>query len=171
MVHFIAPFLYALTLISFNFYTVICFHLLLGVNQLGYFVSLGGYFDDDLAVLCGIAFMDIECDQPVINFNFLLGALSTCHFCLEINFAFLHCILNLESSPRRPHALAWGPWVAPLQKSFGSSGRDWKPLLAMVRFASIRSWQIQEILTFLPPRWRMPPGLLWSGHVIWIGIC
>ena len=69
-VHFVSPFLYTLTLISFSFYTVICYHLLLGVNQLGHFVSLGGYFDDDLAVLCGIAFMDLEYDQPKINFNF-----------------------------------------------------------------------------------------------------
>ena len=65
-------------------------------------------------------------------------------------------------SPREPHALALVP-VAPIQKSFGSSERDWKPrkkyrflvnfaptysldinLLAMERCASIRSWQIYE---------------------------
>ena len=96
-VRFVSPFLHTLTLISFNFYTVICYHLLLGVNQLGYFVSLGGYFDDNLAVLCGIAFMDLECDQPEINFNFCWVHWVPVNFCFEINFAILHCILNLES--------------------------------------------------------------------------
>ena len=80
------------------FCTVICYHWLLGVNQLGYFVSLclGGDFEDDLAILCGIAFMDLECDQPDINFNFC-WVHWVCHFCLEINFAILHCFVNLES--------------------------------------------------------------------------
>ena len=80
--------------------------------------------------------------------------------------------------------------VAPIQKSFGSSERDWKPrkkyrflvnfaptdsldipLLATVRLASIRPWRICRIPTFLPPRWWIPSGLLWFAHVNWIGIC
>ena len=53
---------------------------------------LGGYFDDDFAIPCGIAFMELECDQPEVNFNFC-----KVHFCLEINFVILHCSVNLES--------------------------------------------------------------------------
>ena len=39
VVHFLSPFLYTLAF-SVNFYTIICYHRLLGVNQVGYFVSL-----------------------------------------------------------------------------------------------------------------------------------
>ena len=93
-------------------------------------------------------------------------------------------------APENP-TLWRGVPVAPIQKSFGSSERDWKlgkkyrflvnfaptdslhiPVLAAVRFASIRSWQICRIPTFLPPLWWIPPtGLLWFGHVNSIGIC
>ena len=31
------------------------------------------------------------------SISIFAGCISTCHFCLEINFAILHCILNLES--------------------------------------------------------------------------
>ena len=30
------------------------------------------------------------------SISILLGALSTCHFCLETNFAILHCFVNIE---------------------------------------------------------------------------
>ena len=90
-----------------------------------------------------------------------------------------YCEWSVGCSPREPHALAWAP-VASIQKSFGSSGRNcskpWKnywflvnfaptdsldiPLLAMVRFASICSWQIQEILALLRG-WVGLWGFLW----------
>ena len=72
-------------------------------------------------------------------------------------------------SPRVSHSLARSP-SSSHKKSFRLSRRDWKllknyrflvnfapcdslniPLLATVKFTSIRSWQIWEILTFLPP--------------------
>ena len=40
--------------------------------------------------------MDLECDQPDVNFTFC-QVHWVCHFCLEINFAILHCFVNLES--------------------------------------------------------------------------
>ena len=89
-------------------------------------------------------------------------------------------------SPREPHALAWSPTfpVTSVQKSFGSSKWDWNqwkncwflvnfaptdslhvPVLATVRFTSIRSWQILKILHFTSSRWWMPFGLLWFGYI------
>ena len=71
---------------SVNFHTVICYHWLLKVNHLNIFFLcvLGGYFDDDLTILCGNA---------LSQFQFLWGHWVH-HFCLEISF---HCFVNLES--------------------------------------------------------------------------
>ena len=70
--------------------------LIIGSKSVGLIIffpcDLGGYFDDDFAIPCGIAFMELECDQPGVNFNFC-----KVHFCLEINFVILHCSVNLES--------------------------------------------------------------------------
>ena len=93
VVHLISLFLYTLAF-SVNFYTVICYHWLLGVNQLGYFVSL--CFGWMLWWQLGYSLWQCIYGSwvwPTWNqFQFLLGALSTSHFCLEINFAVLHCI-------------------------------------------------------------------------------
>ena len=70
--------------------------LIIGSKSVGLIIfflcDLGGYFDDDFAIPCGIAFMELERDQPEVNFNFC-----KVHFCLEINFVILHCSVNLES--------------------------------------------------------------------------
>ena len=80
--------------------------------------------------------------------------------------------------------------VASIQKSFGSSRRDWKlvnnlpipckfctyrfiryPPTRYRKYGFYRSWQLWQILTFLLPRWWMSSGLLWFGHVDWMGLC
>ena len=94
------------------------------------------------------------------------------------------------TSPREPYTLVWGPSsshtkIFRVQRARLKTGGNYNrflvnfaptdsldiALLATVRFASSRSWQIYETLTYLPPRWWMPHGLLWFGHVIWVGIC
>ena len=96
-----------------------------------------------------------------------------------------HCWFQI--SPREPHALAKLLRYKNLsglasktenQKkkcrflvNFASTDSLRNLVLIMVRFASIRSWQILEFLTFPSSRWRMPPGLLWFGHVNGIGLC
>ena len=81
----LSPFLYTLAF-SVNFHTLICYHWLLRVNHWDIFFLcvLGGYFDDNLTILCGNA---------LSQFQFLWGHWVH-NFCLEISF---HCFVNLES--------------------------------------------------------------------------
>ena len=92
-------------------------------------------------------------------------------------------------APGNPTGTVWrGIPVTSTQKYFGSSERDWKSMeklpisfaptdslhirvFAMVRFTSIRSWQIFKILTISSSRWWIPLSLLRFGHVNWIGLC
>ena len=75
--------------------------------------------------------------------------------------------------------------VASIQKSFGSSGQDWKPWKKLpipckfctyrfIRYPSTccRKVRVNPLMAnirnpdFSASRWRMPPGLLWFGRVI-----
>ena len=86
-------------------------------------------------------------------------------------------------SPRKPHALAWGrssshTKIFRVERARLKTGEKF---LIPCKFCSYRfirysstcygKVRIFEILTFLLPRWWMPPGLLWFGHFIWIGTC
>ena len=108
---------------------------------------------------------------------------------IDKNDATFVWLVGVELAPGNP-TLWRGVPVASIQKSFRSSGQDWKPWkkwpipckFCTYRFIRYSSTCYGKVLInplmanirnpdFLPPRWWMLPGLLWFGHVIWIGIC
>ena len=50
----------------------------------------------------------------------------TCLLLWKYAIVVRQAVICTTPSPREPRALAWAP-VASIQKTFGSSGRDWKP--------------------------------------------
>ena len=65
--------------------------------------DLGGYLNDDLAICCGIAFMDLECGQPEVTFIFCwVHALNTLSFLSWNQF----CYSSLLCEFRINHSLA-----------------------------------------------------------------
>ena len=83
---------------SVNFvYIVNCYYWIFGSKLIGlYFLcDFGGYLDDDLAILFGIVFTYLECDQPEIN-SIVAGCTEYLSFCLGISFDIFHCSVNTK---------------------------------------------------------------------------